>query len=96
MSGGSYDYAYSKVQDMAHALRGQSTNPLRAAFAEHLHKVAKAMHAIEWVDSCDYGKGEDDEHIRACLAPGAELEQAIKVAEQAQRTLAEALQRAKV
>jgi hypothetical protein len=95
MSGGSYDYAYSKVQDMAHSLSRRETNPLRAAFSAHLLKVAEAMHAIEWVDSCDWGKGEDEPKIRECLAQGAELASAIKMAERAEETLRRAIEAAK-
>ena len=42
------------------------------AFAAHLDDVAKAMHNIEWVDSCDYGKGDDEESIRSVLGKGAD------------------------
>ena len=72
MSGGSYDYLYEKVESMAGQLEGHK--PLRRAFAAHLRMVARAMQDIEWVDSCDSSQGDEDESIRACLAPGAELE----------------------
>lgn len=58
MSGGSYDYAYQKVEDMASSLSEQRS-PLRRAFGAHLKLVAKAMHDIEWADSCDYKKGDE-------------------------------------
>lgn len=48
---------------------------LRRAFRKHLGKVAAAMRAIEWNDSGDGAKGED-ELIRACLTPEYELQQA--------------------
>lgn len=75
MSGGSYDYLYSKIEDAACEVnsRGRTRGPLRAAFAKHLVLVAEAMHQIEWVDSCDSAPGDEDEAIRACLAPGAEM-----------------------
>lgn len=63
MSGGSMDYLYSKVEEAASQMRGG--NPLREAFKAHLEKVAKALHDIEWVDSCDYGDGDENEAIRA-------------------------------
>lgn len=69
MSGGSYDYAYSKIEDLAEAIR--PTNPLRKAFKRHLKKVAEACHDIEWVDSCDSGPGDEDAAIRACLGMNA-------------------------
>jgi hypothetical protein len=65
MSGGSYDYAFGKIEDLAGQIR--TTTPLRKAFRTHLLKVAKACHDIEWVDSCDYGAGDEDEAIRSCL-----------------------------
>ena len=76
MSGGKYDYAYSKVENAADWMATRSTTPLRMAFIAHLRLVAKAMHDIEWVDSCDYCDGDEDAAIRACIAPGAEVEQA--------------------
>ena len=95
MSGGSYDYAYQGVNDMAHNLERMSSEPLRRAFAEHLLQVATAMHAIEWVDSADYSKGAEVEHIRAVLKPGAEIEAAITMAIEAQTKLHDAIESAK-
>lgn len=41
MSGGSYDYAYSRVRDMAVEVRARHPMcPKRLAFAAHLSKVA--------------------------------------------------------
>lgn len=80
MSGGSYDYIYDKVRDVALALeRGvclddgeptQSgadtvTGPLRRRFARHLERVAHAMRKIEWVDSGDDGPGDEIASILA-------------------------------
>ena len=67
MSGGSYDYAYIKVSDLADQIFKYSKDPLRIAFAKHLLKVAEAMHDIEWVDSGDYGEGRDVDAIKAAL-----------------------------
>lgn len=84
MSGGSMDYLYAKVLDAEFSTHG---NPLRKAFKEHLEKVAKALHDIEWVDSCDKAKGEDEEAILACISVESVLQFAIKDAKQtAQRT----------
>jgi len=41
--------------------------PLREAFKDHLYDVVEACHDIEWVDSGDYGKGDEEESIRACI-----------------------------
>jgi hypothetical protein len=71
MSGGSYDYLFGRIQDAATQVERTRPTPLRRAFAEHLRLVAKAMHAVEWVDSCDYGSGDEDEVIRAVLGDSA-------------------------
>jgi hypothetical protein len=73
MSGGSMDYLYARVKEVTF----RQTTVLRRAFLAHLSLVAEALRAIEWNDS---GDGDDDEekNIRACLAPGTELGQAIK------------------
>lgn len=68
MSGGAYDYIYSRVDDMADSLRRTGTDPRRASFQKLLKIVSKAMHDIEWVDSCDYGIGDDHAAIDACFA----------------------------
>lgn len=65
MSGGSWDYAFGKVNDIVDALRNNSTTdgrPLelnphqkeqRHKLADLMEKVSAALHAIEWVDSYD-------------------------------------------
>lgn len=65
MSGGSYDYAYQKIERMADELDSVGGCPsccappeLRERFREHLRLVARACRAIEWNDSSD---GDDDE-----------------------------------
>ena len=95
MSGGSYEYADRHVQGMADCLRGKDTNPLRKAFAEHLERVAEAMRAVEWVDSCDYARGDEDEPIRAVIAPGSDVAAAVAMAERASKALADAIEAAK-
>lgn len=83
MSGGSHEYAYRHVQDMADTLSGDRS-PLRRAFAEHLKLVAAAMHDVEWVDSCDYGRDGDVEAIRKVVSPATVL---VTVKEDAERVL---------
>lgn len=100
MSGGSYDYAFGRIDDLADQIRENagcrnlngeapddygSPPSLRRAFAAHLRKVARAAQAIEWNDS---GDGDRDEQrlIRACIAPGDELKEAT---ERARDTLTE-------
>jgi hypothetical protein len=92
MSGGSLDYLYSKVQDVADQLSGAS-NPLHGAFGLHLRKVAKALHDLEWFMSCDYSSGDEEEAIRAVIQPADELACATKKAEEAAAQLANVLER---
>lgn len=66
MSGGAYEYIYRRIDDID--LEHTLTDPRRAAFQELLKLVAQAMHDIEWVDSCDYRKGEEHEAIDKCFA----------------------------
>jgi hypothetical protein len=95
MSGGSYNYTCYKVDDFASSLEhGSRGNPLRIAFAAHLRLVAKAMHDIEWVDSGDYGTGDDEAALRAVLHPADEINAAIGIAEEAEASLRRAIQRA--
>ncbi len=68
MSGGSHDFRYREIEQEAEDLR-KSNITLRKAFASHLDLVAKAMHAIEWVDSGDFSPGEEKEAILACINP---------------------------
>lgn len=78
MSGGSMDYLYAKVEDASF----RADTPLRAAFAAHLKRVARALRAIEWNDSCD---GDDGEHeaILACISRADVLNVAIERADKA-------------
>jgi len=92
MSGGSMNYLYSKIEYEA---TFQRNTPERKAFAKHLVKVAKALHDIEWVDSADYGPGDDTEAIRACLGDGPILEAAIEQAKEAAEVLKAEIDRAK-
>lgn len=85
MSGGSYDYAYFKLESFASSIRLEgscdcASPQLRKAFREHCLKVSAAMRAIEWNDSCD-GDTAEAELIQACLPAGAEIGTAIEDAE---------------
>lgn len=63
MSGGSMDYLSVKVEEAEF----YETTPERKAFRDHLKKVAKALHAIEWND-CGDGPEDEDAAIRECLS----------------------------
>jgi hypothetical protein len=96
MSGGSYDYFYSKVEDFATSLR--LTSPLRKAFKAHMIKVARACEDIEWVDSGDCGTGDEDKAIMACLGkdgPAMVLAECVKESERVKADLDDAIEKAK-
>ena len=67
MSGGSYDYLCYKMEDAASTLCQKGQPAYRKAFGELMRKCAKAMHDIEWVDSCDMGPGDDEKAIMECI-----------------------------
>jgi len=96
MSGGSYDYFYGRLEQMADDVRG--TTPLRKAFKTLLRKAAIACHDIEWVDSGDKGPGDEDKAIRDCLGETCDylcLQEAVKEAELASVELTKAIATAK-
>jgi hypothetical protein len=84
MSGGSLNYIYSKIEMDAQFLEN---TPERRAFAKHLKLVIKALHDIEWVDSSDYGEGDENEAIRSCLAASDILAETIEQAIKAKKEL---------
>lgn len=67
MSGGSLDYAYSRVESAASEILRRATCLEHKAFAAHLLLVAKALHDIEWVFSGDFGCGDELAAIRKVL-----------------------------
>ena len=89
MSGGSMDYLYSKVE---HGATFPARTVERMAFAKHLKLVAKALHDIEWVDSGDYGPGDESEAIRACLSSAEILAAAVEAAHEARKALTSELE----
>lgn len=97
MSGGSYDYAYTKVDAFASSVRERHRDkPHVVALANHLDAIAKAMHDIEWCDSLDYSWDDEDVHasIRAVVSPEMELRAALDWARDAQVRLGQAIERA--
>jgi hypothetical protein len=73
VSGGSYEYAYTRVLDMAGEMerreleRLSPDTPLRIAFRGLLERVGAAMKAVEWVDSGDCSEPHAEAAIRACF-----------------------------
>lgn len=82
MSGGSLNYAYSQVENIAYDLLSRSETNLHRSLAAHLMKCAKALHDVEWVLSCDYGPGDEVDAIRAVISRSDEVEQAKETARQ--------------
>jgi len=76
MSGGSLDYAYSKVENIAYDVAQKADSNLHKAFAKHLYIVAEALHDFEWVLSGDCGYGDEVEAIRKVVSPSQEIETA--------------------
>ena len=72
MSGGSLDYIYHKVEDVADSIENRTDEPLYRAFADHLRVVSKALHDIEWEFSGDYGSGDAEESIKKVLGDSAD------------------------
>ena len=70
MSGGSWDYCYQKIDEMADRMQNEK-EPYRRAFGQHLRDVAKAMHDVEWVDSCDSSPGDDRAAIEKVMGKNA-------------------------
>lgn len=95
MSGGSLNYVYSQVEDAAITVCTRSKTPLQRAFGIHLYKIARALHDLEWVMSGDYGPGDEDAAIRACITPAMELEAATEHARNAMAELSEVIERAR-
>lgn len=66
MSGGHYNYLYRDIDAFADAML-QDNDPIRRAFGQHLVLVSQAMHDIEFVDSGDYGIGDEHKAIQKAL-----------------------------
>lgn len=67
MSGGSWDYLYQKLFDAGLRLK-KEPDQLRQKLGNHLLVVGEAMEAIEWVDSMDWGPGDEIPAIKKALA----------------------------
>ena len=94
MSGGSLDYACYKINDIEGAIRAKARTPLHRAFADHLAKVAKAVHHLEWVLSGDYSEGDEVSAIEAVVSPADVLETVLKEAMEAEASLRDAIEKA--
>lgn len=77
MSGGSLNYGYLKINEVASLLSFRAKTPLQRELEGHLHLVAEALYITERVLSGDCAEGEEEAAIRACLPPEAETEEPI-------------------
>jgi len=99
VSGGSWDYAYAKIEPIAEKLLEQN-DPRRRALGNLLMQIKHALHDIEWVDSGDYGSGDDFAAITASLggpqaAAQKALEMMVVTAEEHMKQLRELVSQAK-
>jgi hypothetical protein len=89
VSGGSYQYAYGKLDAFIDEMNSRPTTPTRKAFAAHLQLVSQAMHDVEWVDSADYGYGDENAAIAKCLGKDGPQRVLEVVIADAQKAIAE-------
>jgi hypothetical protein len=82
---------YSKLECEANF---RQDTPERRAFARHLKLVAKALRDIERVDSADYGPGDVNAAIRACLGDAVMLATVLGMTKEAVATLQAEIDRA--
>jgi uncharacterized membrane protein YfbV (UPF0208 family) len=94
MSGGALGYTYTKIYDAAETICVRATCPEHKAFANHLKKVAKALHDIEWVFSGDTVPGNEMASIMNVISSAQILEEALKDAKEAYAHLADAIKEA--
>lgn len=79
MSGGSLDYLYQRLDDLAEAVDRNATKALHRAFAQHLRKCAKAAKDLEWMLSGDTSPGDEDKSILAVVSRQELVETAIQL-----------------
>ena len=89
MSGGSWEYVYRTFADTAERLSEEKA-PERKALGELVHRVADALHAIEWVDSADFSPGDELPRIENALGPNASAHILAVAVEQLRRQIKEA------
>lgn len=77
MSGGSWDYVYQKVAETSERLMLSKCHH-RRALGSTLNSYVKALHDIEWVDSGDYGPGDELSSIREAIGKEKILSELIK------------------
>jgi len=93
VSGGSWDYVYYKFEEVARRLT-ESREPLRRGLGKLVGEIAEALHDIEYLDSSDYGPGDDEKAIRKVLGPARALESVLAEAKEAQLALSKEIKAA--
>lgn len=71
MSGDTINPKHYAIVEMAESIRSNTNSPLHLAFADHLEKVAHAVHALDLELSQDTGPGDASDAIRSCLTVSA-------------------------
>lgn len=66
MSGGSWDYAYTKLEPIIDRL-AKEEDPRRRALGSILAQIKHALHDIEWADSGDYSHSQAEAALTAAL-----------------------------
>ena len=79
MSGGSWNYAYSKIYQIAEEIAEEDVeysmgHPLKSRLVNHLKELSELMRLIEWCDSGDKGIDEWIEPARKFFDRIAEVE----------------------
>jgi len=100
MSGGSLDYIYWKVEEAARSIRNRADDSRcdvskLLAFADHLDKVAKALHDVEWTFSGDYDVDGFEKSVSAVVDKYPILEHTVKRAEKIMEDLHDKIQEAR-
>jgi hypothetical protein len=78
MSGGSLEYLFHRIDDLASMIEERAERPLHKAFADHLRKVSTAAHDLEWEWSSDYGEGDADKSIKEVVSKQEVSERILK------------------
>jgi len=91
LSGGSWDYIYFKFEEGGFRLLNEKC-PYRKALGKIVIDIAKAMHDIEWVDSCDKSSGDELEAIKKVVRKEDVLKVVIEEAKRVQKELTQLLQ----
>ena len=67
MSGGSLDYAHTKINQLADDIDSTTQVELHVEFSKFLRRIAKAAHDLEWVLSDDCSPGSEVAALRGVM-----------------------------